>query len=343
MKTSPGARHPLRIAVVCDNTMGIPGAVIDDGLALLYLRGCTDPVVELDSIVCTHGNAAAATTYEATRALAGRFFPDVPVLRGADAGGYTGASAASTDTPSVGARHLVELVWPEGREEPGGAGLEAGAAGNPGTAGTVPSAPDLLSLGAVTDLAQAEAARPGTLARFPRICLMGGITHSLVVGGKILDELNYSVDGAACWKVFSQARYGAKLLVADAHHCLPLTFDASTFLKRLASPAMPGADFLRELCQPWFEHARNNWGVHGFVGWDILAAVALVRPDLLTLQPYTVTLNPRLMAAGYLEAAGPGVPGDLRADIKLVVVKDAEALAEHIYAAWEAALRSVFL
>lgn len=75
----------LPVAVVCDNTMGIPGGEIDDGLALLYLRGCAPEGVRVELVATTHGNAPTADTDRATRWLCKRILPEVPVLRGSDA------------------------------------------------------------------------------------------------------------------------------------------------------------------------------------------------------------------------------------------------------------------
>lgn len=300
MADGTGARG---VVVVCDNTMGIPGGEIDDGLALLYLLGCRNPRIEVAFVCATHGNAPTERTFEATRALCMQVAPGVPVLRGADAG---------DPSPSEAARALVELAW-----------SDAG----PATA--------LLSLGAVTDLATAERLRPGTLSRFGRVCLMGGVTRTLVVGKRIMDELNLSVDADAALAVLAS---GARLSVADAHDCLPLTFAGPEFLGRLGAGCGAGAELIARTCTPWIEYARTEWGVDGFVGWDVLAAAALAQPDLVELVPYRVALYSRFLHAGLLCEAGPDVPDELAADVRLVRICDAAALAREVYAAWERAL-----
>lgn len=40
----------------CDNTMGLPGRDVDDGLALLYLLGRED--VDLKGVTTTYGNSS---------------------------------------------------------------------------------------------------------------------------------------------------------------------------------------------------------------------------------------------------------------------------------------------
>ncbi len=320
------------IVVVTDNTLGMPTGEIDDGLAILYLLGCPERV-RVSAICTTHGNAASEWTYRATHELARALHPlldGVPIVAGANAPHY--GMASTHDRPASQAAHLIAQ------------------SSRPASA--------LLSLGATTDLAAAEALRPGTLAGYGEVALMGGTTSTLVVGGRIMDELNFSVDGLATYRVFSAAAptaagrgalevaeqtadaahthpKAANLLLADAWNCMPLTFKADEFLERLAQPGMPGADFLRACCVPWFDHAAREWNTHGFVGWDVLAAMALAEPELLDLIPYEVALNERLLNIGYLEAARPGVAA---AHVRLVAPKDPAQAIEHIYQAWQRAL-----
>lgn len=74
----------LQIPVVfdCDNTFGVPGCDVDDGLALLYLLGCPD--VNLLGITCTYGNNKLDTVYHNTLRLLSEWGrEDIPVLKGA--------------------------------------------------------------------------------------------------------------------------------------------------------------------------------------------------------------------------------------------------------------------
>ena len=48
----------------CDNTMGVPGRDVDDGLALLYLLG--SPQVELLAVTCSFGNSTQEVVYRNT-------------------------------------------------------------------------------------------------------------------------------------------------------------------------------------------------------------------------------------------------------------------------------------
>ena len=309
------------IIVVCDNTMGIPGSEIDDGLALLYLLGRPD--VHMRAICCTHGNASTQETYQATLALCQRMgLSDVPVLRGADAG-------TSLDTPSEAARYLAT----EARHQPG--------------------ALSLLSLGATTDLAAAERLDPGTLGRYHEVALMGGMTRTLCIGGRVMDELNFSVDGQAIYEVLGTAHASrscglstesSRLLIADAHHCLGVAFSTLEFRSRLIDcmPAASSAHMLEELCLPWMQRARDDWHVDGFVGWDVLAAVALAQPELVQQLSCRVALNRRFIGAGFLDTSRQAnLPDALAASVRLVAPVDASSVCEHVYDAWLDASRTI--
>ena len=73
----------IPVILDCDNTMGVPGCDVDDGLALLYLLGC--PEVELLGITCSYGNNTQQTVYDNTlRLLKAWNREDIPVFRGGD-------------------------------------------------------------------------------------------------------------------------------------------------------------------------------------------------------------------------------------------------------------------
>ena len=56
-----------KIIFDCDNTMGIPGCDMDDGLCLLYLLGRED--IELLAVSASFGNNRTKVVYENTRTM----------------------------------------------------------------------------------------------------------------------------------------------------------------------------------------------------------------------------------------------------------------------------------
>ncbi len=85
------------VFVDCDNTMGLPGQEIDDGLTLLYLLGRED--IELVGVSATHGNGTSEEAYQQTSWLFEKIGCDTP-LHTADASAKA-LVAASLEHPGL--------------------------------------------------------------------------------------------------------------------------------------------------------------------------------------------------------------------------------------------------
>ena len=185
-----------RIPVIldCDNTMGIPGCDVDDGLTLLYLLGC--PEVELLGITCSYGNNTQQTVYDNTRRLLkawGR--EDLPVFRGGD-------SPAQRKSPA--AQFLAE------------------------SARKYPHQLAVLATGAMTNLLGAAQVEPMFWKYVKTVSVMGGITAPLFVNGVPMDELNLSCDPEASCAVL---RNVWDLRIASAQNSLDSWFSEESWKK----------------------------------------------------------------------------------------------------------------
>ena len=71
----------MNVIFDCDNTFGVRGCDVDDGLALLYLLGSSD--VNLLGITSTYGNSDIETVYAATKKMLGDLrCSGIPLLKG---------------------------------------------------------------------------------------------------------------------------------------------------------------------------------------------------------------------------------------------------------------------
>lgn len=191
-----------RIPVIldCDNTMGVPGCDVDDGLALRYLLGC--PEAELLGVTCSYGNNTQQTVYDNTRRLLkawGR--ADVPVYRGGDGPQHRRSPAASF-LAEMAARHRGRLC--------------------------------VLATGAMTNLLGAAEEDPDFWKNVKTVSVMGGITEPLFVNGVPMDELNLSCDPEASWAVL---RHPADLRIATAQNSLHSWFSRESWEKSSLSMA----------------------------------------------------------------------------------------------------------
>lgn len=178
----------------CDNTMGVPGCDVDDGLTLLYLLGC--PEVELLGITCSYGNNTQQTVYDNTIRLLKKWGrEDIPVYRGCDGPSCRKSSAAS---------FLAE------------------------TARTYPGELCVLATGAMSNLLGAAEEDPEFWQNLNTVSIMGGITESLFVNGVPMDELNLSCDPEASCAVLRNVR---DLRIATAQNSIHSYFTRSDWRK----------------------------------------------------------------------------------------------------------------
>ena len=83
----------IPVILDCDNTMGLPGCDVDDGLALLYLLG--SPGVRLLGVTCSYGNSAQEAVHRNTLRLLDQWGRrDIPVYRGSQGPGQLPSPAA---------------------------------------------------------------------------------------------------------------------------------------------------------------------------------------------------------------------------------------------------------
>lgn len=288
-----------RIVFDFDNTMGVRGRDIDDGLALLYLIGNPE-LAEVEAVCTTYGNATCDIVHENTLRLFKEWHFDVPAYRGA-------ATPADKDARSCeAARFLSESV----REHPGELSL--------------------LATGSLTNLKGAQLIDADFFRNVADVALMGGITESLVINGRIMNELNFSCDGAAALRVLASAADGTPVTIATAQNCLPAFFTREDFTRRLGKDG-----WITRAIDYWFTDMEKAYRWNGFTCWDVVAAAALVKPELFCPQTRTVTLSERMLSIGLLEQAAAESP---QASVATPRIADAEAFKEDVLSSWERAL-----
>ena len=182
----------IPVILDCDNTMGVPGCDVDDGLALLYLLGC--PEVELLGITCSYGNNTQQTVYDNTlRMLKVWNREDIPVFRGGD-NPTERQSPASVFLAESARKYQGELC--------------------------------VLATGAMTNLLGAAEEDPSFWNNVKTVSVMGGITEPLFVNGVPMDELNLSCDPEASCAVLRNVR---DLRIATAQNSIHSYFSRSSW------------------------------------------------------------------------------------------------------------------
>ncbi|MEE2658010.1 MAG: nucleoside hydrolase [Candidatus Latescibacterota bacterium] len=235
---------------------------VDDALALLYALATPD--IEIAAITTVSGNVPVRLgTQNALKVLE---------LAGADVPVYEGAAAPLTREP-VHATHI------HGDDGLGDTKLPASVAMSQGDAVSylqdalnAPSAPHLVAIGPLTNLALAEFNHPGLLTKASSLTVMGGAVH---VAGNAAprSEFNFFADAEAAHSVL-RARAQVRVVPLDVTRQVLLT--AEVLQRHTKGEASAVAQFIRESTATPMLFASECHGHDGIYLHDPLAvALAL--------------------------------------------------------------------
>lgn len=250
----------------CDNTMGMEGRPMDDGLALLYLAGCRDEA-EIAGIACNFGNGTAAETYSCTRELlqeAGLNY--IPLYKGSEKGEDPRSEAAELIVKAAD-QHKGKLQY--------------------------------LGIGSLGNLYGAYLIDPDIFSKIDRIVLMGGITEPLYIHGSTpLHELNFSINSEASCYVLT---YGKNISIITGNNCLPVSeLPKDEFMDKMCLNDNPSGMYIAQKCGYRFHDKEVIYGADSSYFWDGVAAAYLLHPDMFTDHPTPCRINPEDMESGFL-------------------------------------------
>ncbi len=252
-----------RIILDCDNTMGIQGCDVDDGLALLYLLGKRD--IEICGVTTTFGNSDIETVYSGTAMMLqeiGR--SDIPLLKGCPDKNTLHSEAADFIVKNINEN-----------------------------AGDV----SILAIGSLTNLLAAYLIDNTIFSRIKQIVIMGGITSDLIINGKVLDELNLSCDPAAAECVLKN---GKNVSVITGNNCLEAFFTQEDFEKRLVTNSKPIARYITDKCSYWLRDMMATFKIQGLHNWDVVAAAYLMNSSLFSNNCQYINPDIQNLEKGYL-------------------------------------------
>jgi inosine-uridine nucleoside N-ribohydrolase len=290
-----------RVILDFDNTMGVEGKDVDDGLALLYLLGFDE--VRIEGICTTYGNSTIDVVHDNTVNMLADMGLDIPLYKGA---------AFPDDPRSEASRYLASV-----------------AADNPGEM-------TLLATGSLTNLRGAQLEDPCFYDNLAGVYIMGGYTESLPFHGSFIDELNTSCDPDATYGLVAASNIGKEdesgcpVTVATAQICMPATFSRAEFDTEFGTDS-----WVTQTCSYWFRNIEERFDWPHAVCWDVVSAAMLVQPELFEPAAMDVTLYRRYFSVGYFEEAVPGAPFST---VNVPTIVDHDTFMREVFAAWHRGL-----
>jgi pyrimidine-specific ribonucleoside hydrolase len=255
--------------VLLDTDMGT-----DSVMGLLYLLKA--PEVSLEAITIVHGIADVKPgARNAMRILELTGDSDIPVARGS--------------RRPLNGRRAFPSFWKPQANNLGNATLPAASA-RPGkravdliltTLAESPEPMTIIAMGPLTNIAQALEKNPSIVDKISEIAVMGGaievpgnIGNPYVGIDNTAAEWNFYLDPHAAQRVLASG-VKIRLMPLDATQALPVTQE---FVDRVRTrPRDQTSDLLLSLLEAVGEGIDAGW----YYFWDVLAAVATARPDVL--------------------------------------------------------------
>lgn len=269
----------------CDNTMGISNRDIDDGLALMYL--INNPDVELLGVTCTYGNENVDYVYEQTVNLMKEIGCDIPVYKGR--GGYemkdyyagVHENKTSMDIEDVKTNKAAEFIV--------------------STVNKYPEEINIIATGSMQNLYDAGVMDQSIIPNIKEIVLMGGITETLIVGNKVMKELNFSICPQGAFNVLNN---GTKVSVLTGNNCLDVEFTGDEFRKlkkrfKEDNHSLKN-EFVVNKIEKWMNEFKDEYGCDSIVLWDVIAAIYFTNPELFNERLVTIKSKVEDFNTGYI-------------------------------------------
>lgn len=281
----------IKVIFDCDNTMGLPNKDVDDGLTLMYLLG--SKLIDLLGVTTTFGNSNIEDVFMATTKLFKDLNLNIPLKKGAGKG---------FDRRSEAAKFLLDMV------------------------NKYPNEITILATGSLSNLYGAYLIDNDFYKKVKEIVLMGGLTKPLVINGKILNELNFSVDNEASHNVIHS---GAKVTTMTGHICLQAEFKKEEYERLMDNKDIPSYVYIKENSYAWFEYFRKLFGTEGFFNWDIVSAVYITNPELFDDNFKSIVSTVEDLKTGFLRIDKSGSKVNIP-----TIIKDVEMFNELVFEAW---------
>lgn len=281
----------------CDNTMGLPGREVDDGLALMYLLGRAD--VQLLGVTTTFGNASVELVHGVTAKMFAELgLGHIPLCKGAP---------SPTNRQSEAAEFLVTMV------------------------SRYPGEVTVLGLGALTNLFGAFQLDPQFFNKVKSIVLMGGLTKPLVINGIQLNELNFSCDPEAAYHVL---RSEGSVTVITGHCCLQALFGKDDLAELNTRNPVPAFRYIRDKTETWRDAVSKKFGIGGFYNWDTVAAFYVTHPNSFLNVYWDISPSVERLRSGLIELGEDPAKGN-RLNIP-TGIKNTSEFRSALFNAWAA-------
>ena len=281
----------MKVIIDCDPGNGVPGANVDDTLALTYALRCPD--LDVRAIWTVFGNTSAPEGARAARALLDAIDrTDVPVRQGSD----------SPLTADVHPEH--RKLWRSKLDGPSQDPAVFPLWGSPSAptrideGDAVPHLDQLeqdlleagqgvvlICIGPLTNLARLLASHSPAVDAIGAVYVMGG-----AIADPALVDTNFAVDPLAA-KAVIESGIPLTVVPLDVTRTTELTPAAWHEIVSAAGNGDTGAATLDSWVAPWLAYSQDTRPVNGMWLHDLVAVLALIHPESVTVETAKVRVS----------------------------------------------------
>lgn len=290
----------LPIIIDCDPGNGIPGANVDDALALLY--ALRHPELDCRAVWTVFGNTPSDTGAKCAQeivdhtALISQTPP--PIRQGSTHPLHASTQRWDHQRKEYASSPEGVFAWGDGRFVPvtgdGDSSIDEAVAeklfrdvadgASAGAATSVDQKLTIVAIGPLTNIARLLATHPECSELIEQIVLMGGC-----FGFGDLVDTNFAVDPEATQIVFDSA---IPLTIVPLDTTRTTHMSAERWDRMLkACEGTDLADLLRQWINPWLAFSQQTRPVDGMWVHDLVTLFALTNPDLVTIEEAHCAVN----------------------------------------------------
>ena len=274
----------MKLIIDCDPGNAVPGANVDDGLAIALAVAARDRL-DVVAITIVAGNTPHRIGYAATQTLLSNFDVDIPL--------YLGADRPLVEDPKRWRTHLdrgacdknvAELWQHTPRPQPFRAAPLLPAAQAIGElVAANPGEVTIVAIGPLTNIALAMRLYPELATNVARIVIMGGVFD---VDGYLVDT-NFGFDPEAAAIVLAS---GARVTL------IPMDVSTKTMLTHKDLDQLEQINnrltrFLIPTLRPWVSYSAATRNIAGMWIHDVVAVALLLDPTIVSSEPRAVTIQ----------------------------------------------------
>jgi len=269
-----------RIIIDCDPGNGIPGANVDDGLAIGLALASKNICLELITIVA--GNTPRDVGYHVAKNMISELGLSIPIVKGAEKAilepskpwrDYLNSSFEKKGCASLW-KDIATLRLKKDNLIPKAAETMAKlVCQNPGEI-------TIVAIGPLTNIAQAIQLYPEFTRSVAKISIMGGVFQL----NNYLKDTNFGMDPEAA-KIVLESGANITLAPLDVTTKTLLTHKDLDKLQRFDNPL---SQYLVKTMRPWLSYSMKTRGIDGCWIHDALSVAVLIDPNIVSMSPYVV-------------------------------------------------------